>query len=134
MAVREVAGKGRTSYQQASFEGWIQMRKLTAIIAALGLLASTSLTPVYAGATSTDTGVKSDDLSAAKKKAKKAKKKKSELAVTDLSAAKKKAKKAKKAKKKKSELAVTDLSAAAKKKAKKAKKKASNEILYRIAA
>ena len=104
------------------------MRKPIAILAALGFLGATSLPAVSAPAT---TGVvKSDDLSAAKKKAKKAKKKKAELTVTDLSAAKKKAKKAKK----KAELSVvTDLSAA-KKKAKKAKKKAENVILYRIAA
>ena len=49
------------------------MRKLTAIIAALGFLATTSLTPVFA-AQAIDTPAKSDDLSAAKKKAKKAKK------------------------------------------------------------
>ncbi len=52
------------------------MRKLVAIAAALGFLATTSLTPVMAapaigGGMGT---VKSDDLSAAKKKAKKAKK------------------------------------------------------------
>ena len=46
------------------------MRKLTAIIAALGFLGSTSLTPVFA-APVPGTVVKSDDLSAAKKKKKK---------------------------------------------------------------
>jgi flagellar biosynthesis component FlhA len=102
------------------------MRKLVAIAAALGFLATTSLTPVMAspaigGGMGT---VKSDDLSAAKKKAKK-----------------KKAKKAKKAKKKMSSVMTEDLSSAkkkAKKKAKKSKKKAakkkmSSVIEYRIA-
>src|SRR4051812_32144917 len=58
-------------------EDTIMLRKFTAIVAALGFLASTSLTPVLA-APSLDTPLKSDDLSAAKKKkpAKKAKKKK----------------------------------------------------------
>ena len=87
------------------------MRKLTALVAALGLLGTTSLTPVFA-APATDAGVAKIDLSAAKKKAKKSKakaKKTSELS-TDLSAAKKKAKKSK------------------------AKAKTSNVIVYRIAA
>ena len=87
------------------------MRKLTAIIAALGFLATTSLTPVYA-AQAFDTPAKSDDLSAAKKKAKK------------------KGKKAKKT----AELTIADDLSAAKKKKKKAKKKAASVILYRIAA
>ena len=66
------------------------MRKLTAIIAALGFLASTSLTPIYA-APAVDTVVKNDDLSAAKKKKKK--KKGAEVIVNDdLTAAKKKPK------------------------------------------
>src|SRR5436305_11961982 len=89
------------------------MRKLIAIIAAVGLFGSTSL-PVVA-APALGGVVKSDDLSAAKKKkSKKAAKKKAELAVvTDLSAAKKK--KTKKTAKKKAELAVvTELSAAKK--------------------
>src|SRR6266508_1518371 len=46
------------------------MRKLTAIITALGFLGSTSLTPVFA-APAVDTVVKSDDLSTAWKKKKK---------------------------------------------------------------
>jgi hypothetical protein len=98
------------------------MRKLTAIIAALGLLGSTSLIPV-AAAPAGDTVVKSDDFSAAKKKKKKMKK----------------AKKAKKSKKKMSEIVANDDFSAmahekkAKKKAKK-KKKADAVILYRIAA
>jgi hypothetical protein len=50
----------------------IHMRKLTAIIAALGFLASTSLTPVFA-APAVDTAVKNDDLSTAGKKKKKKK-------------------------------------------------------------
>ena len=45
------------------------MRKLTAIVAALGLLSSTSL-PAFAAAAGSDV-VKSDELSAAKKKKKK---------------------------------------------------------------
>ena len=49
------------------------MRRITAIIAALGFLGTTMLTPVFA-AQAIDTPAKSDDLSAAKKKAKKAKK------------------------------------------------------------
>jgi hypothetical protein len=123
----------------------ISVRKLTAIVAALGFLASTNLTPVWA-APATGTGFKSDDLSAAKKKkpaAKKkyAKKKMSELTLSsDFSAAKKKKPTKKKyAKKKKmGELTLSsDLSAAKKKKkpAKKGKKKmGENVILYRIAA
>ena len=110
------------------------MRKFVSIIAALGFLGTTSLTPVFA-APMIDGVAKSDDLSAAKKKkkAKKAKKKMSELAISDVSAAKKKKKKAKK--KKMSELTISDLSSAKKKKAKKkAKKKMSNVIEYRIAA
>ena len=103
------------------------MRKITAIAVALGFLTSVSLpafaTPAVSGI------VKSDELSAAKKKAKK-KSKKADVGITDLSAAKKK-KKAKKEEMKKSDLGITDLSAAKKKK--KAKKK-STEILYRIAA
>ena len=67
------------------------MKQITAIIAALGLLGSTMLTPVAAA---TSNGIfKSDDFSAAKKKAKKKSKKKK--------AKKTKAKKAKKAKAKK---------------------------------
>jgi hypothetical protein len=86
------------------------MRKLIAIMAALGFLGATSLTPVVAAA-SVDKPATSDEVSA-QKKAKKAKK-----------AMKKKAKKAKKAKK------------PAKKRAKKPmKKKADAVILYRIAA
>ena len=104
------------------------MRKLIAILAAIGFIGTTTLSPVLA-AQATPGVAKSDDLSAAKKKAKK-KSKKAELTVTDLSAAKKKAKK----KAKKAELTnVTDFSAA-KKKAKKKAKKAENVILYRIAA
>jgi len=50
------------------------MKKITAIIAALGFLGSTMLTPVAAA---TSNGIfKSDDFSAAKKKAKKKKAKK----------------------------------------------------------
>jgi hypothetical protein len=74
------------------------MRKITAIAVALGFLTSVSLpafaTPVVHGV------VKSDDLSAAKKKKKKKKDdgmnkgdKKTDLGITDLSAAKKKKKK-----------------------------------------
>ena len=75
------------------------MRKFTAIIAALALLGTTSLTPI-AAAPSGDLAVKNDDFSAAKR-SKKAKKKKAEVTVTDeLSAAKRK----KKAKKKKAEI------------------------------
>ena len=78
------------------------MRKITAIIAALGFLGTTMLTPVAAA---TSEGIaKSDDFSAAKKKAKKKKAKKkakkdAALVSSDLSAAKKKKAK-KKAKKK----------------------------------
>src|SRR5262245_52025149 len=118
------------------------MRKITAIAVALGFLTSVSL-PAYA--TPAVSGiVKSDELSAAKKK-KKAKTnemKKSQLGSTDLSAAKKKAKKksenktdlgttdlstakkkAKKKSEKKTDLGTTDLSAAKKKAKKKSEKK-----------
>ena len=97
------------------------MRKLTAIAVALGFLASTSLPTI--AAPSVNGVVKSDDLSAAKKKKKKKKKmdkmdkmeKKSSLTVTDLSAAKKKKKKKKDDKmEKKTSLTVNDLSAAKK--------------------
>ncbi len=85
------------------------MRKITAIAVALGFLTSVSLpafaTPAVSGI------VKSDELSAAKKKAKK-KSKKADVGITDLSAAKKKAKK----KSKKADVGITDLSAAKKKK------------------
>ena len=83
------------------------MRKLIAIIAAIGFIGSTSL-PSMNAAQAKPGVAKSDDLSAAAKKK-----------------AKKKAKKA--------EVTVTDLSAAAKKKAKKKAKKA-ELIEYRIAA
>ena len=73
------------------------MRKLIAIVAAIGFIGSTTLSPVTAAPASQGV-VKSDDLSAAKKGAKKKKAKKAELISTDLSAAKKGAKK-KKAKK-----------------------------------
>ena len=85
------------------------MRKITAIAVALGFLASTSLptfaTPAFNGV------VKSDELSAKKKKKKMEKKdeKKSDLGTSDLSAKKKKKKMEKKDEKK-------------------------SEILYRIAA
>jgi hypothetical protein len=127
------------------------MRKITAIAVALGFLTSVSLpafaTPAVNGV------VKSDELSAKKKKkTEKKDEKKSDLGMTDLSAAKKKKKKdsmekksslgvtdlsaAKKKKKKdsmekKSSLGATDLSAAKKKKKQPEKK---SEILYRIAA
>ncbi|MFL5089497.1 MAG: hypothetical protein ACJ8D7_03905 [Xanthobacteraceae bacterium] len=66
------------------------MRKLTAIIAALGFLGSTSLTPVFAAPVPGPV-VKSDDLSAAKKKKKK---KRAEVIVNDeMTTAKKKKKK-----------------------------------------
>ena len=100
------------------------MRKITAIAVALGFLTSVSL-PAYA--TPAVSGiVKSDELSAKKKKkAKTNEMKKSQLGSTDLSAKKK----AKKKSEKKSDLGTTDLSA--KKKPKKSKK---SEILYRLAA
>jgi hypothetical protein len=106
------------------------MRKITAIAVALGFLTSVSL-PAYA--TPAVSGiVKSDELSAAKKKkSAKKKDKKADLGITDLSAAKKKKKKAKKDEMKKSDFGTTDLSAAKKKKS---KKKKSAEIVYRIAA
>ena len=105
------------------------MRKITAIAVALGFLTSVSL-PAYA--TPAVSGiVKSDELSAAKKKKAKTSKKKADLAITDLSAAKKKGKKAKKEEMKKSDFGTTDLSAAKKKSS---KKKKTGEILYRIAA
>ena len=90
------------------------MRKLIAIIAAIGFIGSTTLSPVLA-AQATPGVAKSDEFSAAAKKK-----------------GKKSAKKAKKA-----ELIATDISAAAKKKGKKSAKKmkkADNVILYRIAA
>ena len=85
------------------------MRKIIAIAAALGFLASTSL-PTFA-APATNGVVKSDDLSAAKKKKKKMEKKdekkiekkdekKSDLDLNDLSAKKKKKKAEKKDEKK----------------------------------
>ena len=80
------------------------MRKLTAIIAALGFLGSTSLTPVFA-APVPGTIVKSDDLSTAGKKKKK--KKGAEVIIND------------------------EMTAAGKKKK---KKKGAELILYRIAA
>ena len=104
------------------------MRKITAIAVALGFLTSVSL-PAYA--TPAVSGiVKSDELSAKKKKKKMEKKTAvgTELGTTDLSAKKK----AKKSKMKKGDLGTTDLSA--KKKAKKSKTKKAAEILYRIAA
>ena len=73
------------------------MRKLIAIIAAIGFIGSTTLSPVIA-AQATQGVVKSDDLSAAKKGKSKKKAKKAELLSTDLSAAKK-GKSKKKAKK-----------------------------------
>jgi hypothetical protein len=104
------------------------MRKITAIAVALGFLTSVSLpafaTPAVNGV------VKSDELSAKKKKkTEKKDEKKSDLGMTDLSAAKKKKKKD--SMEKKSSLGVTDLSAAKKKKKQPEKK---SEILYRIAA
>jgi hypothetical protein len=67
------------------------MRKITAIAVALGFLTSVSLpafaTPAVNGV------VKSDELSAKKKKKKDTMEKKSSLGATDLSAAKKKKKK-----------------------------------------
>ncbi|HET9903320.1 MAG TPA: hypothetical protein VFQ27_06420 [Xanthobacteraceae bacterium] len=133
------------------------MRKLTAVIAALGLLGSTSLVPAFAASASG--GIEQADLSsAAKKKAKKAKtakkakrgakampqprpQKQGAVNATDLSAAAKK-KKAKKSRAKKPEkqsiLGATDLSAATSKKKAKAKKRAAPKktgaIYYRIAA
>ena len=104
------------------------MRKITAIAVALGFLTSVSLpafaTPAVNGV------VKSDELSAKKKKKMEKKdEKKSALGATDLSAAKKKKKKD--TMEKKSSLGATDLSAAKKKKKQPEKK---SEILYRIAA
>ena len=97
------------------------MRKFTAIAVALGFLTSVSL-PAFA--TPTVNGVvKSDELSAKKKKkTEKKDEKKSDLGMTDLSAKKKK-------KTEKKAALGTDLSA---KKKKKTEKK--SEILYRIAA
>ncbi|HEX3340116.1 MAG TPA: hypothetical protein VHT68_13215 [Pseudolabrys sp.] len=97
------------------------MRKITAIAVALGFLTSVSLpafaTPAVNGV------VKSDELSAKKKKkTEKKDEKKSDLGMTDLSAKKKK-------KTEKKAALGTDLSA---KKKKKTEKK--SEILYRIAA
>ena len=83
------------------------MKTLSTMIAALGLLGFTSLTPAVA-ATGSDI-VKGDELSAAKKKAKKSKAKKADLGITEFTSAKKKAKKSK-------------------------AKKADSIILYRIAA
>src|ERR1700720_3397153 len=95
IALARATGKGLTtvtnahSCQDTDQSRKTHMRKLIAIIAAVGLFGSTSL-PVVA-APALGGVVKSDDLSAAKKKkSKKASKKKAELAVTDLSAAKKK--------------------------------------------
>lgn len=105
------------------------MYKLIGLIAALGLLGATSLTPVAAAPTAKD-GVKNstlsiDDFSAAKKKKKKKAKKKVDTKKTDTkpamtapAAGEKKATKKKKAKKKK----------------KASKKKTTDLILYRIAA
>jgi hypothetical protein len=81
------------------------MRKLTAIIAAIGFLGSTSLTPVFAAPVH-GTVVKSDDLSTAGKKKKK--KKGAELTITQ-----------------------DEMTAAGKKKK---KKKGAEIILYRVAA
>ena len=101
------------------------MYKFIGLIAALGLLGATSLTPVAAAPTAKD-GVKNstlsiDDLSAAKKKKKKKSAKKKVDAkksdMTALAAGEKKATKKKKSKKKK-----------------KASKKKTDLILYRIAA
>src|SRR6476661_2042939 len=129
------------------------MRKITAIAVALGFLTSVSL-PAFA-TPAVNSVVKSDELSAKKKKKKDTMEKKSSLGATDLSAAKKKKKKdtmekksslgatdlsaAKKKKKKdsmekKSSLGATDLSAAKKKKKKKDTMEKKSEILYRIAA
>jgi hypothetical protein len=91
------------------------MRKLTAIIAALGFLGTTSLTPVFA-APVVGTAVKSDDLSTAEKK---------------------KSTKAKPKKKGAEAITIQDEMTAAseKKKAKaKPKKKGAGIVLYRIAA
>src|SRR4051812_13785280 len=103
------------------------MRKITAIITALGFLSSTMLTPVVAatvsGVTKTTDEFSAEGKKAKKKKTKKkkAKKKKAKKApakttalTTDLSAAKKKKKKKKDdAMEKKSEFgSATDLSAA----------------------
>jgi hypothetical protein len=100
------------------------MRKLTAIITALGFLGSTALTPVIA-APALAPAAKSDDLSAAKKKKKK---KGAEMTITqdEMTGAKKKKKK------KGAELTITqdEMTGAKKKK----KKKGAELILYRIAA
>jgi hypothetical protein len=128
----------------------IKMRKLTAIIAALGFLGATSLTPVLA-ASPIDTG--SPELSAQKKlkKAKRVKvqtvkkRKAAELQFSqDVSAQKKKAKRAKvkkpRAKAKSAEVQIIGDVSAQKKKAKRAKKPGSKAkaksaaIYYRIAA
>ena len=99
------------------------MRKLTAIAVALGFLASTSLTPVFAGP-AVNSVVKSDDLSTAGKK----KKKKGAEVITiqdEMTAAGKK-------KKKKGAEVITiqdEMTAAGKKK----KKKGAEIILYRVA-
>jgi hypothetical protein len=112
------------------------MRKLTAVVAALGLLGTASLTPVFAapaddGAAKTDAAAPAKPKKATASKAKKgtkakaktktkkpeAEKDKSQLGSTDLSGAKKKGKKAK-----------------AKKPAEPAKEKSSGLIVYRIAA
>jgi hypothetical protein len=127
------------------------MRKITAIAVALGFLTSVSLpafaTPAVNGV------VKSDELSAKKKKKTEKKDEKKSALGTDLSAKKKK--KTEKKDEKKSDLGMTDLSAKKKKKTEKkdekksalgtdlsAKKKKKtekkdekkSEILYRIAA
>ena len=67
------------------------MRKITAIAVALGFLTSVSL-PAFATPAANGV-VKSDELSAKKKKKKDTMEKKSSLGATDLSAAKKKKKK-----------------------------------------
>src|SRR6185436_2569967 len=104
------------------------MRKITAIAVALGFLTSVSLpafaTPAVNGV------VKSDELSAKKKKKTEKKDEKKSALGADLSAKKKK--KTEKKDEKKSELG-TDLSAKKKKKTDKKDEKKS-EILYRIAA
>src|SRR6476620_3127751 len=105
------------------------MRKITAIAVALGFLTSVSL-PAFATPAANGV-VKSDELSAKKKKkTEKKDEKKSALGMTDLSAKKKK--KTEKKDEKKSALG-TDLSAKKKKKTDKKDEKKS-EILYRIAA
>ena len=62
------------------------MRKLIAIVAAIGFIGSTTLSPVIA-APATPGVAKSDEFSAAAKPKKKKKAKKAELTATDISAA-----------------------------------------------